>query len=199
MEIDAQSERGKTLAEQRQQLEPSAGLLGRAIRRDDGLDVGAALDLVTAGGKLVDLSDVDVITNEELLTGPCDVLIPAALGEVIRDDNAEGVQARVVVEAANHPVTPLADKILGDRGVRVIPDILANGGGVTGSYFEWTQNIQQFTWKESRFNEELKDRLRRAFSATADMADERQVSLRQAAFAIAIERVAEAAHLRGYA
>ena len=169
------------------------------VRRDDGIDIGAALDLVAAGGRLVDMPDADVITNEELLTGSCDVLIPAALGEVIHDDNAEGVQARVLVEAANHPVTPLADKILGDRGVRVIPDILANGGGVTGSYFEWTQNIQQFTWKESRFNEELADRLRRAFTATADVADERQVSLRQAAFAIAIERVAEAAHLRGYA
>jgi glutamate dehydrogenase (NAD(P)+) len=169
------------------------------VRRDDGLDVAAALDLVAAGGALVDLPDVDVVTNEELLTGSCDVLVPAALGEVIHDGNADRVQAGVVVEAANHPVTPLADKILADRGVRVIPDILANGGGVTGSYFEWTQNIQQFTWKESRFNEELKDRLRRAFTATTDMADARDVSLRQAAYAIAIQRVAEAAHLRGYA
>jgi glutamate dehydrogenase (NAD(P)+) len=169
------------------------------VRRDDGLDVAAALDLVAAGGALVDLPDVDVVTNEELLTGSCDVLVPAALGEVIHDGNADRVQASVVVEAANHPVTPLADKILADRGVRVIPDILANGGGVTGSYFEWTQNIQQFTWKESRFNEELKDRLRRAFTATTDMAEARDVSLRQAAYAIAIQRVAEAAHLRGYA
>jgi glutamate dehydrogenase (NAD(P)+) len=169
------------------------------VRRDDGVDVGAALDLVAAGGRLVDLPDVDLVSNEELLTGPCDVLVPAALGEVLHDGNAEMVQADMVVEAANHPVTPLADKILGDRGIRVIPDILANGGGVVGSYFEWTQNIQQFTWKESRFNDELKDRLRRAFTVTAEWAEQRDVSLRQAAFAIAIERVAEAAHLRGYA
>jgi glutamate dehydrogenase (NAD(P)+) len=169
------------------------------VRREDGIDVAAALDLMAAGGTLVDMADVEVITNEELLTGPCDVLIPAALGEVVHDGNAELVQASVLLEGANHPVTPLADKILGDRGVRVVPDILANGGGVTGSYFEWTQNIQQFTWKESRFNEELRDRLRRAFTATADMAEARGVSLRQAAFAIAIGRVAEAAHLRGYA
>jgi glutamate dehydrogenase (NAD(P)+) len=140
----------------------------------------------------------DRISNEELLELDCDVLIPAALGQVIRKDNADRIAARIVVEAANYPTTPDGDAILVDRGVRVIPDILANGGGVTGSYFEWTQNIQQFTWKEEHFNKELEERLRVALAATVAFAEEHDVSLRRAAFALGIERVARAADLRGY-
>src|SRR5205823_3791733 len=123
---------------------------------------------------------------------------PAALGEVITIDNAERVRAGVIVEAANNPTTPEADKVLNDRGVRVVPDVLANAGGVTGSYFEWAQNIQQFRWKEDRFNHELADAMQRAFDATATFAEKRDVSMRKAAFAIGIERVARAARLRGY-
>jgi glutamate dehydrogenase (NAD(P)+) len=104
----------------------------------------------------------------------------------------------VVLEAANYPVTPGGDKVLGDRGVAVIPDVLANAGGVMGSYFEWSQNIQQFTWKEQRFNDELRDRMRVAYDATEAAAEEWSSSLRQAAFAIGIRRVAQAARLRGY-
>ena len=100
------------------------------------------------------------------------MLIPAALGEVVTEDNADAVQAEIVVEAANYPTTPEADKILDDRGVTVIPDILANAGGVTGSYFEWTQNIQQFTWKEDRFNDELQDKHGAAPSSPSGFADE---------------------------
>jgi glutamate dehydrogenase (NAD(P)+) len=142
--------------------------------------------------------DFERISNEELLVSDCDVLVPAALGEVIHADNADDVQANVVVEAANNPVTPEADKILEDRSIRVIPDILANAGGVTGSYFEWAQNIQQFRWKEDRFNAELRDAMVRAFDATASYAERRVVSMRRAAFAIGIERVAKASKLRGY-
>jgi glutamate dehydrogenase (NAD(P)+) len=142
--------------------------------------------------------DFERMSNEELLVSDCDVLVPAALGEVIHEGNADGVQANVVVEAANNPVTPEADKILEDRAVRVIPDILANAGGVTGSYFEWAQNIQQFRWKEDRFNAELRDAMVKAFDATAAYAERRVVSMRRAAFAIGIERVAKAAKLRGY-
>ena len=144
------------------------------------------------------VGDFEHLPNDELLIAPCDVLVPAALGEVVHEENAADVQASIVVEAANNPVTPEADKVLEDRNVRVLPDILANAGGVTGSYFEWAQNIQQFRWKEDRFNAELQDAMVRAFEATASFAERRAVPLRRAAFAIGIERVARAAKLRGY-
>ena len=163
-----------------------------------GLEIPKLVSWSTSRRKLADVEDCEHIANEELLELDCDVLIPAALGEVITEDNAAAVQAQVVVEAANNPTTPEADKILGDRGVRVVPDVLANAGGVTGSYFEWTQNIQQFRWKESQFNAELQDKMTAAFDAVASFAEHREVSLRQAAFAIGIERVARAARLRGY-
>ncbi len=170
------------------------------VRHDAGLDVRALADVVRAGGAVGDTDQpgVEPVTNEELLVGPCDVLVPAALGQVIDADNAGAVQASVVLEAANYPVTPDGDKILGDRGVVVIPDVLANAGGVTGSYFEWSQNIQQFTWKEDRFNAELRDRMRLAYAATSDTARQLNCTLRQAAFAIGIRRVAQASRLRGY-
>ena len=170
------------------------------VRHDGGLDVAALTEVVAAGGGVRDTPQpgVDLIDNHELLTGPCDVLVPAALGQVIGSDNATDVQASVVLEAANYPVTPDGDKVLGDRGVTVVPDVLANAGGVTGSYFEWSQNIQQFRWKEERFNAELRDRMRLAYEATADTAAELGCTLRQAAFAIGIRRVAHASRLRGY-
>ncbi|MDQ1396078.1 MAG: glutamate dehydrogenase, partial [Acidimicrobiaceae bacterium] len=169
-----------------------------AVHREGGLDVGAVLDWVKGRRPLQDLAEVDQITNEQLLELDCDVLIPAALGEVITEDNAAKVRASVLVEAANNPTTPAADRILTDRGIRVIPDLLANAGGVTGSYFEWAQNIQQFRWKEERFNTELAESMLRAFNATVTFAETRGVDLRRAAFAIAIDRVARASKLRGY-
>ncbi len=162
-----------------------------------GIDVVEASRLAAAGEPVASVGG-DAISNEELLTIDCDILVPAALGEVIHEGNADQVRARIVAEGANHPTTPSADAVLDDRGVRVIPDILANGGGVTGSYFEWTQNIQQFTWKEERFNTELADRLTRAFDEVATVAEQRKVSLRLASFAVAVERVATASRLRGY-
>jgi glutamate dehydrogenase (NAD(P)+) len=163
-----------------------------------GVDVPALVALVGTGRSVVDSDRGDVVTNQELLELDCDVLVPAALGEVITDANADAIRAQVIVEAANYPVTPSGDKVLRDRGVVVIPDILANAGGVTGSYFEWTQNIQQFTWKEDRFVAELLDRMQGAFRLTQAFADERRVGLRQAAYAIGIQRVADACRLRGY-
>jgi glutamate dehydrogenase (NAD(P)+) len=163
-----------------------------------GLNVDRVVGWATARRPLNELEEGDDITNEELIELGCDVLIPAALGEVITRDNADAVSASLVIESANHPTTPEGDKILGDRGVRVVPDILANAGGVTGSYFEWAQNIQQFKWKEERFNSELQDVIGRAFDATVAFAEKRDVSLRRAAFALGIERVARAARLRGY-
>ena len=163
-----------------------------------GIDIDAATNLVSHGGSVADLPGGEALTNDELIGCDCDVLIPAALGEVIHRDNADTVQASIVVEAANHPTTPLGDKLLEDKGIRVIPDILAIAGGVTGSYFEWTQNIQQFTWKESQFNAELQDRLTVALDRVVAFAEEREISMRQASFAIAIDKVAKAATMRGY-
>jgi glutamate dehydrogenase (NAD(P)+) len=117
---------------------------------------------------------------------------------VIHEGNADKVRAEIVLEAANYPTTPEGDKVLIDRGVRVIPDVLANGGGVTGSYFEWTQNIQQHTWKESQFNDELCDKLTEAFSSVSGFAEYHRCTLRKAAFALGITAVAKAARLRGY-
>jgi glutamate dehydrogenase (NAD(P)+) len=168
------------------------------IHNGHGLDVEALSGLSTAHRSVTELPDADQITNEELLVSECDVLIPAALGDVITEHNAERVRARVLVEAGNHPTTTTADKILHDRGVRVVPDVLANAGGVTGSYFEWAQNIQQFKWREDRFNAELREVMVRAFDVTADFAERYEVDLRRAAFAIGIERVARASRMRGY-
>ncbi len=171
------------------------------VHHPAGLDAAEVARVVDAGGSVTDLVGVggaDALSNSELLTLDCDVLVPAALGNVITEGNAASVRAKVVVEAANHPVTPDADKVLADRDVEVLPDILVNAGGVTGSYFEWTQNIQQFTWPLSRFNTELEDRLCRAYHATQDLADAHHTSLRRAAYAIGIQRVADASRLRGY-
>jgi glutamate dehydrogenase (NAD(P)+) len=164
-----------------------------------GLDIRALFDWVRQGGTVADYAGAgDHVSADDVLLVECDVLIPAALGEVITEDNAGRVQANVVIEAANYPTTPAGDKILGDRGIDVVPDILANAGGVTGSYFEWTMDIQQFTWKEERFNEELRERLQRAYAATAAFADSHHCTMRQAAYAIGIDRVATASRLRGY-
>ena len=124
--------------------------------------------------------------------------MPAALGEVITSENAHQIGARTVLEAANYPVTPSGDKVLAERGITVVPDILANAGGVTGSYFEWTQNIQQFTWKVERFNEELQDRMSDAYAEVHRFAEQHDCTLRQAAYGIGLKRVAEATEIRGY-
>lgn len=169
------------------------------VVNDRGLDVDGLVRTVSGGGSVTETDVAHTpIGLDELMTMECDILVPAALGNAITEDNAAAVAAAVVVEGANHPVTPAADRILADRGVRVVPDILANGGGVTGSYFEWTQNIQQFRWKEERFNAELGDRLQSAFTQVADRAEDTGSSYRLAAYSIALDRVARAVRLRGY-
>ncbi len=137
------------------------------------------------------------ITHEELLTRPCEVLIPAALGGVIDGDMAKELSCELVVEGANGPTTPMGDKILGERGIPLIPDIFANAGGVTVSYFEWTQNIQQFAWEEDRVRSELERIMRRAFKDLLETANKHRLELRTAAFVVAIERVWRASYLRG--
>lgn len=137
------------------------------------------------------------MTNAELLALDVDILVPAALENAIHAENAADVRARLVVEGANAPVTPAADEALESRGIVVVPDILANAGGVTVSYFEWVQNTQQFRWPAARVDEELVKILETAYRDVRDRARELNCSLRLGAFALAVGRVAEAAALRG--
>jgi glutamate dehydrogenase (NAD(P)+) len=139
----------------------------------------------------------EAISNEDLLTLDCDILIPAALGGSITKDNAKDIKAKMVVEAANSPVTTIADAILEERGVIIVPDILANAGGVTVSYFEWVQNIQAFSWDETQVNDKLEGIMSRAYTNVITTMKEMAVPMRTAAFAISIQRVAEAEKLRG--
>jgi len=168
------------------------------ITAEKGLDVEALTAHVREAGTVVGFEGAEPLDNTELLELDVDVLVPAALGGVITSTNADRIAATLVVEAANAPVTPLADRILAERGVTVLPDILANAGGVTVSYFEWTQNIQQFSWTEERVNTELGNHMRSAYAQVRDRAKAQDTDLRHAAFAIAVDRVATAAHLRGY-
>ncbi|MER3500831.1 MAG: hypothetical protein IMHGJWDQ_001296 [Candidatus Fervidibacter sp.] len=144
-----------------------------------------------------DYRDGDFVTNEELLELPCDILVPAAVEGVITERNADKIRTRLIVEAANGPITPEADVILRDRGVFIVPDILANAGGVIVSYFEWVQDIQQFFWTEQEVNERLRQVMRRAFGEVWTVAQDHSVDMRTAAYILAISRVAEAIRMRG--
>ncbi|MDX1647407.1 MAG: Glu/Leu/Phe/Val dehydrogenase dimerization domain-containing protein [Longimicrobiales bacterium] len=163
----------------------------------DGLDVPRLMEIVRSGGSVVEYEGGEAMTNEELLTADVDILVPAALGDVLHKWNARNVQARLVVEGANGPTTPAADALLAERGVTVVPDILANAGGVTVSYFEWVQNLQQFRWTADRVDRELETVITGAYDAVRTVAEERDATLRTAAFMVAVERVATAVRLRG--
>jgi glutamate dehydrogenase (NAD(P)+) len=168
------------------------------VFNSDGLEVPAVFDWSNESGSVVGAPGTETITNEELLELDVDVLVPAALDRVVNEGNADRIKARVVMEAANHPVTPAADEILHGAGKIVVPDILANAGGVTVSYFEWVQNIQQFRWEEQRVNAELKKTMSRAWENVHGRATVDGIPLRLAAFAIALEKVEHADRLRGY-
>jgi len=168
------------------------------VHRADGLDVPALWGWAQESGSVVGFSGAEEISNAELLELDVDVLVPAALDRVINEGNADRIKARVVLEAANHPVTPAADDVLQEKGVIVVPDILANAGGVTVSYFEWAQNIQQFRWEEERVNTELKKTMTRAWQNVYERASLDGIPLRLAAFAIAVAKVERADVLRGY-
>jgi glutamate dehydrogenase (NAD(P)+) len=168
------------------------------IMKKSGLDIPEVLEHIAKTGSVVGLPGTEEISNDELLTTTCDILIPAALGEVIRTHNVDSIDAKVIVEAANHPVTPNADRILAERGVLVVPDILANAGGVTCSYFEWTQNIQQFRWSLERVRGELDRTMIQAYKDVQAMAKKEKVAQRLAAFMIAVDRVSRASRLRSY-
>ena len=163
-----------------------------------GIDIASLDRHFTVAGSVAGFVGAEPVTNDALLELECDYLVPAAIGEVITGDNADRVKARVVVEAANHPVTPEGDRILKARGVMVLPDILVNAGGVTVSYFEWTQNIQQFRWSLERVNQELESRMVAAFAELMARSTKDGTTPRQAAFDISVQRVALAIKLRGF-
>jgi glutamate dehydrogenase (NAD(P)+) len=168
-----------------------------AVRSPEGLDVPRLIEHKARTGSVVGFPGADAITGEDLLASDVDVLMPAALGGVITEANARDVRARIVLEAANGPTTPRADEILAERGITVLPDIYANAGGVTVSYFEWAQNIQQVRWEEEKVNAELYRHMRDAYATLARVVRERRVPFRTAAFIVAIGRVGRATVLRG--
>ncbi len=169
-----------------------------SIKNDQGLDIPHLFKHVQATGSVVGFKESDPLGSDELLFQECDYLVPAALGSVITGENAGKVKTQVVVEAANHPVTPEGEDILIGNNIEIIPDIIANAGGVTVSYFEWAQNIQQFAWKEARIHEELYTILRKSFTDVMHFAKEHNCSLRLASFGIALDRVYRASKARGY-
>jgi glutamate dehydrogenase (NAD(P)+) len=167
------------------------------VHAPEGLDVLDLIEHVHGGGLIADYSAGRQISNTELLTLPCDLLVPAALGDVITSDNAKDIRARIVVEAANGPTTPEAHEELEARGIHVIPDVLANAGGVTVSYFEWVQNLQQMNWDEERVDQELSRVMAKACGTVFKLAREREFDLRTAAYIVGLGRVAKAAVMRG--
>jgi glutamate dehydrogenase (NAD(P)+) len=171
-----------------------------AVHAEGGLDPEALQRHVQEGGKLAEFvgEGAEAISPDELLALDCEVFIPAALGGMIHAGNADLLNARVIVEGANSPTTPKADEILAGKGVHVIPDVMANAGGVVVSYFEWVQNLQHFRWDEREVNEKLGAIMRRAYREVAARAGEDDVPLRVAAYQTGIERVVEAARTRGY-
>jgi glutamate dehydrogenase (NAD(P)+) len=169
-----------------------------AVVNEKGLDIPGLLAHVAQKRPVPEWKGGKAITNEQLWTVPCEWLVPAALGSVItKEHNATTVDCKVVVEAANEPTTPTADLILAERGIPVLPDFLANAGGVTVSYYEWAQNLQQYRWTHEQVNRELKATITKAYGAVRDLSRSKSATFRTAAYAIAIQRVAEAERLRG--
>ncbi|HYS78703.1 MAG TPA: Glu/Leu/Phe/Val dehydrogenase, partial [Candidatus Dormibacteraeota bacterium] len=170
---------------------------GGGICNTRGLDIKAVLAHKEATGSLRGYREAEPISNEKLLELECDILVPAALENQITDQNAGRIRAKIVAEAANGPTTPGADEILHKNGVFLIPDILANAGGVTVSYFEWVQSLQAFFWEEAQVNHHLEKVMTRAFSEVLAIAKKFNVHMRTAAYILAVGRVAEATRIRG--
>lgn len=169
------------------------------VRNDKGLNIPEIAAFVKSGKLLKDYAGTDAvhISNEELLTGKCDILIPAALENQITEEIAAKVQAKILIEAANGPTTVEADAVLEKRGIPVFPDILANAGGVVVSYFEWVQNLQELTWEEKDVNDTLKRVMVRAFNEVMEKSKKFSVNYRLAAYAVAVERICTAKKKRG--
>jgi glutamate dehydrogenase (NAD(P)+) len=168
-----------------------------ALHNPNGIDISAALAQKHETGLLAGLRGAEEITNDELLLLDVDVLAPCALEQVITAENADRVRAQIVCEGANGPVTPAADEILEEKGVLILPDVLANAGGVVVSYFEWVQGLQEYFWKEAEVNAKLNDIVVRAFNETWSTRQSKGTSMRVAAYGLAVQRVAEATTTRG--
>jgi glutamate dehydrogenase (NAD(P)+) len=169
-----------------------------AIRSDAGIDAEKLHHHIAGGGLITEFEGAEPIDPDDLIAIPCDVLIPAALGGMIHEHNADRIQCKVLVEGANSPTTPAADEILQGKGTYIIPDVMANAGGVVVSYFEWVQNLQHFRWEEREVNDKLGTIMRRAFREVSSRAKEEGLHLREAAYVVGIERVVQASRTRGY-
>ena len=168
------------------------------VYQEDGLGFESTVKHKQETGSVIDMVHTNALTNEELLELDVEVLFPAALENVITEANAANIKAKIVAELANGPTTPEADKILHDHGVYVIPDFLCNAGGVTVSYFEQVQNAYDYYWPLEMVHERLDKKMTAAFHAVHQMAETKRVHNRLAAYLVAVERVAEAAKLRGW-
>ena len=167
---------------------------------EDGLDIDTICHYLETTGKLLkdyDAPNIKHITNEEVLTCECDVLVPAALENQITADNAADLKCSFIVEAANGPTTEAADKILEERGITVVPDIFANSGGVIVSYFEWVQNIQELTWERSQVNEMLENLMKKSFTDIMDVVEECGCTVRMAAYIVALRKLIFAENMKG--
>ncbi len=167
------------------------------VHNPQGLDVAAVLAWRREHGAIAGFPNAQPVSNEALLELPCDLLVPAAVEGQIHGGNAAALKAKAVVEGANGPTTPEADRLLEARGIPVVPDILANAGGVLVSYFEWVQNLQGFFWEEAEVNQRLEQLMIKSYGDVAGLAKERQMPLRQAALTLGIQRVVDAMQIRG--
>lgn len=191
------SNAARLIAQQGAKIVAVADHLG-GVSNDEGLDVDALASWVAEHRSVKGFPGGLAFNGLEVITWDVDVLIPAALENAITKDNVNDVKADIIVEGANGPTTPAAHEVLVKRGVLVVPDILANAGGVTVSYFEWAQNIQQFRWKKDRVDEELTHKMRKAYAAVRDVAEQENIDMRIAAFVLGIRRVGRAATSRTY-
>jgi len=168
------------------------------IYSSNGLNISDLKEHMATNNSVIGFPGGKTVTNKEILELSCDFLVPAAIDRVINESNVDRIKARVIIEAANHPITPGADSLLLAKGVTIIPDILANAGGVIVSYFEWTQNLYQHQWSEERVAQELNQIIMGAYKSVFKLSKDENLSYRQAAYIIGINRVVEASELRGF-
>jgi glutamate dehydrogenase (NAD(P)+) len=169
-----------------------------AIHSEKGIDAEELYKHLSGGGDITEFEGADEMDPADLVGVECDVLIPAALGGMIHEQNADTLKCKMMIEGANSPTTPSADAILNEKGIYVIPDVMANAGGVVVSYFEWVQNLQHFRWEEREVNDKLGTIMRRAYREVSARAKAESIPLREAAYLVGIERVVEASRTRGY-